>query len=255
MRRARLRIGGDTPAAPGLTQIVPVREIDGAWYEVADEWAAVSPLTGRYWPLEGAVLAAPSDPRVILGMAHNGSAADRAIPRQAFMKSARSAIGSGEPIRIVPGHGNVVAEAELAVVIGVHCRNVSAREAADVIAGYTIGNDVTATDQIALDEKMIQSKSGDGFTPLGPWLVSDLDPDSVPLELLVNGELRCQSDTDRLAWNIAEQIEYLSEYMTLGPGDVILTGSPETASPIKPGDTVRAALDGIGILENPVIAL
>lgn len=243
---------------------------EGRWRAIADPFAAPAGFGSRHrlaplgedigqsgedlGPVEGTITLAPCVPRVILGMAHNGSPGDREIPRQAFHKSARTAVGPGEAIVIEPWRGRVVAEAELAVVIGRHCRNVPAARAAEVIAGYTIGNDVTAVDQVGADEKMVQSKSGRGYTPLGPWIDTELDPASVPLVMSVNGRRVVESDTARLAWNIAEQIEYLSRYLELGPGDVILSGAPESSAEIRPGDTVRLELGALGALQNPVTA-
>ena len=93
------------------------------------------------------------------------------------------------------------------------------------ILGYTIGNDVTAVEQIALDDKMTQAKHGDGFTPIGPWIETDLDPAAVPITVRVNGEDQA-CHTAQLAWNITEQLVYLTCYLSLGPGDVVLTARP-----------------------------
>ncbi|MET0863275.1 MAG: fumarylacetoacetate hydrolase family protein, partial [Nakamurella sp.] len=105
---------------------------------------------------------------------------------------------------------------------------------------------------IALDEKMTQSKHGDGFTPIGPWIETELDPGAVPMEVRVNGEIVGAADTSQLAWNITEQLVYLTRYLTLGPGDIVLTGAPGTFAPVKPGDLGSITLGGIGTLSNPV---
>jgi len=120
------------------------------------------------------------------------------------------------------------------------------------ILGYTIGNDVTAVEQIALDEKMTQSKNGDGFTPIGPWIETDLDSGTVPMTVKINSETVAQASTAQLAWNITEQLVYLTGYLALGPGDIVLTGAPGTFHPAKPGDQSDITLGGIGTLSNPV---
>jgi 2-keto-4-pentenoate hydratase/2-oxohepta-3-ene-1,7-dioic acid hydratase in catechol pathway len=145
-------------------------------------------------------------------------------------------------------------EGELAVVIRRHCRNLTPDEVPAAILGYTIGNDVTAVDQVALDEKMTQAKHGDGFTPIGPWIETDLNPSAVPITVRVNDEDQVSANTAQLAWDITEQLVYLTSYLSLGPGDVVLTGAPGTFTPVKPGDRSEIALGGIGALSNPVRA-
>jgi 2-keto-4-pentenoate hydratase/2-oxohepta-3-ene-1,7-dioic acid hydratase in catechol pathway len=150
------------------------------------------------------------------------------------------------------GLGQVNIEGELAVVIRRYSRHLTAEQVPDAILGYTIGNDVTAVDQIPFDEKMTQSKNGDGFTPIGPWIETDLDSGSVPMAVLVNGETRAAANTSQLAWDITEQLVYLTRYLALGPGDIVLTGAPGTFTPVKPGDTGQITLGGIGTLSNPI---
>ena len=113
--------------------------------------------------------------------------------------------------------GQVNIEGELAVVIRRTCRHLAAEQVPAAILGYTIGNDVTAVDQIALDEKMTQAKNGDGFTPLGPWIETELDDGAVPITVRVNGGVVAEASTAQLAWNITEQLVYLTRYLTLGP--------------------------------------
>lgn len=233
---------------------VAVTEAAGEWHGVEDLFATPLVLTGERWPIEGTALAAPVEPRVVLGMAHNGSAADRALPPQAFHKSARTVVGPGDDIVLDQGIGTVNVEGELAVVIGRPARHLTAENALQHVLGYTIGNDVTAADQVPLDDKMLQSKNGDGYTPIGPWIETELDPDALGITVSVAGAVVKRSSTDRLAWNIAEQLVYITSNLTLGPGDVILTGSPDTFAPALPGDLVELAIDGIGELRNPVVA-
>jgi 2-keto-4-pentenoate hydratase/2-oxohepta-3-ene-1,7-dioic acid hydratase in catechol pathway len=243
MRIARI----DTDQGP-----IPVIEQDGRWAGVADPFAETPAFTGTSFPIEGTRLLAPVQPLVVLGMAHNGGPGDRDLPRQAFLKSPRTVVGPGDTIVVDPSLGQVNIEGELVVVIRRHCRHLTAEQVPGAILGYTIGNDVTAVEQTALDEKMTQSKNGDGFTPIGPWVETDLDSGTVPMTVQVNGETVAKATTAQLAWNITEQLVYLTGYLTLGPGDIVLTGAPGTYSPAKPGDQSDITLGGIGTLTNPV---
>jgi 2-keto-4-pentenoate hydratase/2-oxohepta-3-ene-1,7-dioic acid hydratase in catechol pathway len=224
------------------------------WAEIADPFASAVTPTGARHPMADARLLAPVQPLVVLGMAHNSAPGDRALPRQAFMKSPRTVIGPGESIVVDDDLGQVKVECELAVVIRRTCRHLTADEVPSVILGWTVGNDVTAVDQIPLDEKMTQSKHGDGFTPLGPWIETSLSPDDVAMTVRVNGQTVATASTAQLAWNVTEQLVYLTRYLTLGPGDVVLTGAPGTFAPVQPGDVAEVSLAGIGALANPVVA-
>jgi 2-keto-4-pentenoate hydratase/2-oxohepta-3-ene-1,7-dioic acid hydratase in catechol pathway len=225
---------------------------DDRWAEVADPFADTPSFTGTSHPAESARLLAPVQPTVVLGMAHNGAPGDRDLPRQAFLKSARTVVGPGDGIVLDEQLGQVNVEGELAVVIGRTCRHLAAEQVPEAILGYTIGNDVTAVDQVPLDEKMTQSKNGDGFTPLGPWIETELDDGAVPITVRVNGSVVAEASTAQLAWNVTEQLVYLTRYLTLHPGDVVLTGSPATFAPVQAGDRAEITLAGIGTLANPV---
>jgi 2-keto-4-pentenoate hydratase/2-oxohepta-3-ene-1,7-dioic acid hydratase in catechol pathway len=243
MRIARIR------TADGPQSVV---QDGGDWAVVADPFAAELALTGVRHPVAGARLLAPVQPTIVLGMAHNGSLADRELAPQAFQKSARTVVAPGEEIVVDPALGMVNVEGELAMVIGRTSRHLAPEQVPGAILGWTIGNDVTAVDQIPLDDKMTQAKNGDGFTPLGPWIETDLDPSDVSIDVEVNGEIVATSSTKLLAWNVVEQLVYLTSVLTLGPGDIVLTGSPATFAPVQPGDFARITLQGIGALTNPV---
>lgn len=232
----------------------PVLADGDRWLEIDDPFAPVPVPTGVHHPRAGARLLAPVRPQVVLGMAHNGAPGDRDRPRQAFLKSPRTVVGPGESIVTDDELGRVNVECELAVVIRRPCRHLTADEVPSAILGYTTGNDVTAVDQIALDEKMTQSKHGDGFTPLGPWIETGPPPDGVGLTVRVNGTVVATGSTDGLAWSITEQLMYLTRYLTLGPGDVVLTGAPGTFAAVEPGDVAEVSLAGGDPLTNPVVA-
>ena len=232
--------------------------LDGnEWIVLTDLFAPDGPRTDERYPKDATVLLAPCEPRVVIGMAHNSGPADRALPPQAFLKSARTVIGPGGQIRIDPSRGEVMAEAELTVVIGKEARMLRPDQVEDVILGYTVGNDVTQVGQIPHDDKLTQVKNGDGFTPLGPWIETDLGPildgEGHDLATAVEPATHVESTSANLAWTLRELLVYLTSYLTLGPGDVILTGAPATSIPIEPGQQVSVTVGGIGTLRNPIV--
>jgi 2-keto-4-pentenoate hydratase/2-oxohepta-3-ene-1,7-dioic acid hydratase in catechol pathway len=243
MRLARIL----TDAGP-----VPVVQRGDRWEAVRDILAEDLEFTGESFPLGQVTFLPPVEPRVVLGMAHNSGPSDRSLPPQAFFKSPRTIVGEGEPIVVDAGIGPVSIEGELAIVIGRRCRHLAPGEASAYIIGCTIANDVTAVGQIPLDDRLLQSKGGDGFTPLGPWIETDIDPADLGITVLVNDRVVAESSSQALAWNVDEQLVYLSSHLELGPGDVVLTGSPQTAAPVEPGDNVEIRIDGLGALRNPV---
>ncbi|HXT37335.1 MAG TPA: fumarylacetoacetate hydrolase family protein, partial [Chloroflexota bacterium] len=156
-----------------------------------------------------------------------------------------------------PGVQYMHYEAELGVVIGREGRRVNRAEAMAHVGGYTIVNDVTARDFVTnMYRPPIKAKGFDTFGPIGPWLVEGEidDPHSLGVRTYVNGELRQWGSTNDLIFDIPAIIEYITEFMTIRPGDIILTGTPKGISHIYPGDTVRIEIDGLGALENPIIA-
>lgn len=226
--------------------------LDGdQWAVVADLFAPALERTGETHPVAGTRLLAPVEPRVVLGMAHNTAPDDRALAPQAFHKSVRTVVGPGDAIVLDPRRGTLVAEAELVLVIGRECRNVTAAQAPEYILGWTGGNDLTAVDQ-SWDDKLLQVKNGDGFTPLGPWIETDWDGSNWALVTETAGGVRAEGCTDGLAWNPFEALEYLSSHLTLGPGDIVLTGAPHTSVRVVVGDEVSCTVAGVGTLVNPV---
>ncbi|BAS17450.1 uncharacterized protein MJ1656 [Arthrobacter sp. Hiyo8] len=197
---------------------------------------------------------APSVPANVFGMAHNTGQPGRDLPAQAFHKAATSVIGPGDAIELASGVGYVDPEAELTVVVGRKVRGLTLDNARDAILGFTIGNDVSARDLQKTDDLWISAKSQDTFTPAGPWIVTDLDDSDLSIGIVHNGrELRTASTAD-LGWKVDEILVYLTSFMTLHPGDLVLTGFPAECARIAPGDLVSCRIEGIGELINPVIA-
>ncbi len=154
-------------------------------------------------------------------------------------------------------------EVELAVVIGRTAKNVDTADASSYIAGYTVMNDVSARDAQFEDGQFLRGKSYDTFAPMGPELVTgdNLDPNSLAVELRVNGDVKQSSSTDEFIFDVYELVEYLSSVMTLNSGDVISTGTPggvgvfrDPPDLLEPGDVVEAEIESIGTLRNPVVA-
>jgi 5-oxopent-3-ene-1,2,5-tricarboxylate decarboxylase/2-hydroxyhepta-2,4-diene-1,7-dioate isomerase len=148
-------------------------------------------------------------------------------------------------------------EGELVVVLGRACRNVSADEALSCVGGYTIGNECTVRDFVGnYYRPPVKAKGFDTFGPLGPVLVTadEIDPNNTTIRTYVNDELRQEGNTRHLRHSVAELIAYISEFKTLQRGDIIFTGTPKGLSHIYAGDVMRVEIEGIGALENPVVA-
>jgi 2-keto-4-pentenoate hydratase/2-oxohepta-3-ene-1,7-dioic acid hydratase in catechol pathway len=170
-----------------------------------------------------------------------------------FFKPATAVIGPGDPIPIPADSERVDHEAELAVVIGRLCRRVSEEDAPKYILGYTCANDVTARDWQKADGQWARAKGSDGFCPLGPWVETELDPGDLAVTSRVNGRARQSGRTSEMAFSPASLISYSSRTITLLPGDVVLTGTPPGVGPLQPGDRVEIEVEGVGVLDNPVV--
>jgi 2-keto-4-pentenoate hydratase/2-oxohepta-3-ene-1,7-dioic acid hydratase in catechol pathway len=173
-----------------------------------------------------------------------------------FLKPNTSVIGPGDQIFYPPQTSNLHYEGELAVVIGRICRDVPPDQATDVIHGYTIGNDVTARDLQKQDATWTRGKGFDSFCPLGPWIETELDPDDFAkgrrVQTFLNGDVVQDGSTADLIFDIPTLVAAVSSVMTLLPGDVILTGTPEGVGPMQVGDEVEVAVEGLGSLTNVV---
>lgn len=169
-----------------------------------------------------------------------------------FLKPPSALITSGQPILLPPQSTQVDHEAELAVVIKKKCRWLSIEEASSAIFGYTIANDITARDLHRADNQWTRAKCFDTFLPLGPWIETEFDPADAIISCHVNNSLRQMASTRDMQFDISQILAYITTFMTLLPGDVVLTGTPAGVSSLKDGDTVAIHIDGIGSLINPV---
>jgi 2-keto-4-pentenoate hydratase/2-oxohepta-3-ene-1,7-dioic acid hydratase in catechol pathway len=173
-----------------------------------------------------------------------------------FLKPNTSVIGPNDAILYPSQTSHLSYEGELAVVIGRICRDVPPEQATDVIFGYTIANDVTARDLQQTDHQWARAKGMDTFCPLGPWIEDDLDPQAFiegrRLQTFLNGDVVQDGSTADMTWDIPNLVSFISAAMTLLPGDVILTGTPEGVGPMEPGDEVEVFVEGLGALTNTV---
>ena len=179
----------------------------------------------------------------------------KALPAEPllFIKPTSAVIGPGDPIRIPPGVGRVDHEAELGIVIGRRAHRVAAKHAWDYVGGLICVNDVTARDLQKKESQYTRCKGFDSFAPIGPCIATGLNGEPRAVEGLVNGQRRQSSNTRHLIFPIEHLVEFITFVMTLEPGDIISTGTPEGIGPIAAGDTVTVAVEGVGELVNPVM--
>ena len=245
MRIARL----DTPGGPRYAVW-----IGEGWEVIANCFADPLVGTGVSIAPEDAHFLAPCEPRVLIGIAHNKTNNDHVLPIQAWHKSVRSVVSTNEVIQARRDVGTVNVEGELAVVIGRDTEGITVDTAFDYLLGYTVVNDVTNVDRNTVDEKNFEGKGGHGYTPIGPWIETELNnPEQVVITVTVNGTVKAASGTFNLPSTVAESITYVARWVPLGPGDVIMSGSPNTFVAVTAGDEVEITLPGIGSLTNRVV--
>jgi 2-keto-4-pentenoate hydratase/2-oxohepta-3-ene-1,7-dioic acid hydratase in catechol pathway len=178
----------------------------------------------------------------------------KALPAEPllFIKPTSAVIGPGDPIRIPPGVGRVDYEAELGIVVGRRAHRVAGKHAWDYVGGLICVNDVTARDLQKKESQYTRCKGFDTFAPIGPCIATGLNGDPRSVEGFVNGQRRQSSSTRHLIFPIEHLIEFITFVMTLEPGDIISTGTPEGIGPLAAGDTVTVKVEGVGELTNPV---
>jgi 2-keto-4-pentenoate hydratase/2-oxohepta-3-ene-1,7-dioic acid hydratase in catechol pathway len=216
-------------------------------------------LSDKEYPLADVRLLAPVLPRskvVGIGRNYAAHAAEMGndVPSEPlmFIKPNTSVVGPGDPVFYPRQSSEVHYEGELAVVIGRICRDVPVERAADVIWGYTVGNDVTARDLQRSDVQFTRAKGFDSFCPLGPWIETELDVSDVRVQTFLNGDLKQDGRTSDMIFDVPTLVAHVSSVMTLLPGDVILTGTPQGVGPMQVGDEVEVSISGIGNLTNKV---
>ena len=219
-------------------------------------------VTDHTHPLSEVRLLAPTVPSkvVAIGINYKSHLGDLVPPKvpEAFLKTTSSVVGPADHI-VIPRDAiqdsiTVQEEAELSVVIGRRCKKATRENALSYVLGYTCGNDVSARQWQSNDLQWWRAKSSDTFTPLGPFIVTDLDPGNLDMAARVNGKTVQESNTSDLLHDVPTIIEFVSRVMTLEPGDVIMTGTPGAPGDLHSGDTVEIEIEGIGVLTNPVRA-
>ena len=226
-----------------------------------DPWTTASVGVFEPVPLLSAKLLAPAVPRkiVCVGRNYREHAAElgNEPPKEPllFLKPPSSVIGPEEPIRIPPQSKRVDFEGELAVVIGRRAFQIGPEEpVAPYIRGYTIVNDVTARDLQKSDGQWSRAKGFDTFCPVGPIVSNEIDPEAgITVETRLNGEVRQHGSTRDFIFPIGALLRHITAAMTLYPGDLIPTGTAAGVAPMQPGDKVEIAIEGIGVLRNPVL--
>ena len=176
-----------------------------------------------------------------------------AVPK-VFLKPPSAIIGNGDAILIPPGTQRVDHEAELGIVIGRRMSRVSVADAMAFVGGYTAVNDVTARDFQRLDGVFSRAKGFDTFCPVGPRIVTSLDPSDLRIRCFVDGNLRQDGRTSDMIFDVPTILSFVSHIMTLEPGDLVATGTPMGVGPLLPGQTVVVDVEGVGELRNPVVA-
>ena len=251
MRLLRFRLGDRIATGAIRPGEDAIQVLAGTFFE--------DPLpTGEEVALDDVLLLAPVLPSklVCVGKNYAAHAAEFGleVPEEPllFLKPSTAVIGPGDPIRLLPISRRVDYEGELAVVIGRLARNVRTEDASRYILGFTCANDVTLRDLQHADDQWARAKGFDGSCPLGPWIETGVDPTDVVVETRLNGDVVQHASTADLAFGVATLIEYITAFMTLLPGDVLLTGTPEGVGRLSAGDTVEVEVDGLGVLRNAV---
>ena len=223
-------------------------------------------MTDNRTPLSDVTLLAPTGPSVIWGPRVNfpdrlnGAAPAYAYPSSVrpehpdpWQKGGNSLTDPWRPI-VIPkdSGGEVHYEGEVVAVIGKHCRRVSPDQANKYVLGYTCGNDVSERTWQGQDWTMWRAKGSDTFAPVGPWIETDVDSQQLDLVVRLNGEEVARSNTRDMIFPFCELISFISQQVTLRPGDLVFSGASGKTSAMKPGDLVEVEVPGIGVLSNPV---
>lgn len=210
-------------------------------------------------PWEQVRLLCPAEPTKVVCVGKNyllhAQEMQEGVPQEPllFLKPPSAVIGPEDEIVYPSLSRRVDYEGELAVVIGKACRQVEPAHALEYVLGYTCLNDVTARDLQKKDGQWTRGKGFDTFCPIGPWLETELDPGHAAIQTRLNGTVVQRSSTELLIHSVPVLIAYISQVMTLLPGDVIATGTPEHVGPMQAGDIIEVEIGGIGTLRNRVV--
>ena len=246
MKLLRYRKGNQAPY--GVLEGDTVYQIDSPFKDRIERGQAAGSL-------ESLKILAPCEPTKIICAAKNypwGENPAKSPRPILFFKPPSSVIGHGEDVIYPSVSQQLIFESELVIVMGRVARNVAAKDALRYVLGYTCGNDVTAYDFILRDNATFHGKSFDTFCPLGPHIETDLDPDDTTITCRVNGKIQVSGSTKSKYYSCAQLVSFISEIMTLFPGDIIMTGTPDIGT-IHRGDMVEVDIAGIGALRNRIV--
>jgi 2-keto-4-pentenoate hydratase/2-oxohepta-3-ene-1,7-dioic acid hydratase in catechol pathway len=228
-------------------------------YPLAQAPYAGIEVSGAARALESVKLVAPAAPSklVCVGRNYAEHAAElgNEVPPEPliFLKPPSTVIGPDAPVVYPAISRRVDHEGELALMIGVRCRSVAEEDATRVIYGYTVANDVTARDLQKADGQWTRGKGFDTFAPVGPWIDTEFDPANKAVRCFVNDQVRQDGNTALLIYSIGRVLAHVTRFMTLEPGDLVLTGTPAGVGAVQPGDVMTVEVEGLGTLRNPVI--
>jgi 2-keto-4-pentenoate hydratase/2-oxohepta-3-ene-1,7-dioic acid hydratase in catechol pathway len=215
--------------------------------------------TSATFPLADVRLLPPSLPSKVIGVGKNYADHAREMGGEPpsipvlFLKPSTTVIGPGDAVLLPAASAQVEFEGEIAVVIGRLARDVPAHRVDDVVLGYTCADDVTARDLQRADGQWTRAKGFDGFCPLGPWIATDVDRDTLRVTTSVNQVVRQDAPAADMVHSITDLVVFISSVMTLLPGDVILTGTPAGVGPLASGDEVMVSVSGVGSLRHRVV--
>ncbi len=257
MKWCRFESGGKT--AYGIIEDTSVIEVEGSPFEGYSK-------TSTIYPLDTVNLLVPVIPPTFYaaGMNYREHATDQAkqrgeapsFPTQADIgyRANNALVADGASI-VVPKDASELLqyEGELVVIIGKTCRNVSQDEALDYVFGYTIGNDVSERNWQRNDRTMWRGKNTDTFKPMGPWIVTGLEPDDLHVTIRLNGKEMFRYCVGDAIFSVRQFLSRMSQYLTLYPGDVVWMGTDGPTENMKDGDVVEVEIEGIGVLRNPVV--
>jgi 2-keto-4-pentenoate hydratase/2-oxohepta-3-ene-1,7-dioic acid hydratase in catechol pathway len=249
MKYVRFAYQGTT--SYGLLEENTIQAIKGTPF---DEFS----LTGKTFLLDDVKLLTPCDfsKAVCIGLNYSDHAVEFQLPIPTepvvFIKPSTSALAPLGVIRYPKMSHRLDYEAELAIVIGKKAKNIPLVDVEDYILGYTCANDITARDLQPKQGQWTVAKSFDTFCPLGPFISDEINPSSLTIESRVNGKTMQKSNTKNLIFGVPFLVSYLSQIMTLLPGDIILTGTPGGISGMHHGDTVEILIEGLGVLKNTI---
>jgi 2-keto-4-pentenoate hydratase/2-oxohepta-3-ene-1,7-dioic acid hydratase in catechol pathway len=253
MKIVRFRAQGEDQARIGLLEEGMVHETSGGIFGPYTK-------TGASFTANQVSFLAPCDPSkvVCVGLNYKDHAEESSsdLPEEPllFLKPPSAVIGPGDDIILPSNSRRIDFEAELAVVMGQRAKGVSKAESLEYVLGYTCLNDVSARDFQMKDGQWTRAKGHDTFCPMGPAITTGLDPTDLAVQAVSNGEIKQDSRTSFLIFNVPHLIEYISRVMTLEPGDIIATGTPAGVGPLTAGDTIEIRIEGVGSLVNPVVA-